>query len=65
MRERNTTKDTCIVMGSELGILTQASFWMVLLGMPAHYLVPFSKANRVWEIIGYEIAKKTENVLIQ
>lgn len=65
MRGRNNTKNMYIVMGSKLAVLTQASFWIVLWKMPAHYLVTFNKANKIWGIIGNEIEKKTENVIIQ
>lgn len=57
MRERNT-ENTYNVMGSKLSFLTQTLFWIVLLKMPAHYLVTFSKANKIWGIIWNERKKE-------
>lgn len=64
MKGRNNTENTYNVMGSKLSLLTQALFWIVLLKMPAHYLVTFNKANKIWEIWD-ERKKKVENVIVQ
>jgi len=39
-------------MGSKLAVLTQASFWIVTLKMPAYYLVTFTKLTRFGELLG-------------
>lgn len=65
MRGRNNTENTYNMMGSKLSLLTQALFWIVLLKMPAHYLVTFNKANKIWGIIWNERKKKVENVVMQ
>lgn len=65
MRGRNNTKNMYIVTGSKLAVLTQTLFWIVLLKMPALYLVTVNKANKIWGITGNENEKKTENVVIQ
>lgn len=64
MRERNNPENTYIVMGSKLSLLTQALFWILLLKMPAHYLVTLSKPNKIWGIIWNEGKKKVENVIL-
>lgn len=65
MRGRNNAGNTFSVMGSKLSLLTQALFWIVLLKMPAHYLVTFNKANKIWGIIWNATKKKVENVIMQ
>lgn len=65
MRGRNNTKNTYIVTGSKLAVLTQTLFWIVLLKMPALYLVTINKANKIWGITENEIEKKAENAIIQ
>lgn len=61
---RNNSGNTFNVMGSKLPLLTQALFWIVLLKMPAHYLVTFNKANKIWGIIWNPRKKKVENVIM-
>lgn len=65
MRGRKNTENTCNVMGSKLSLLTQALFCIVLLKIPAHYLVTCNKANKIWGVIWNERKKKVENVLMQ